>query len=822
MNTLCGYVTEHAAYHHGDASLNATIVGLAQTFVGSNNINLLHPAGQFGTRLQGGKDAASSRYISTKLTSAAKALFPAADDPLLHYLDEEGKSIEPQWYCPVIPMILVNGGDGIGTGWSTSVPCYNPRDIVKCLRKMIRGDEPDFLHPWYRGFKGTIIPVGNSKSYDVHGTLMKCEEDLTLRVKELPIGTWTSPYKEFLESHAIGHADASKKPFIKDILDNGTENDVCFTVMTTQEGYKQLETGGFYKKLKLSGSIATSNMVLFDSQGRLRRYDDTREMLVEFFSMRLNVYQKRKVFILNEMRHEALKFDNRARFIKMVIAGQLKIGNRAKNELIQDLRKNKFDEIFPKSKSSSENNEDSEDEEQGSNSGKGYDYLLSMPLWSLTKEKVEKLRNDLAKKKEEIVELEATSPEQLWESDLKNVENVLDENEKASAKHEADLIKLSKAAKKKQNSKGKGRKKTKVVYTETDLANDELIAPPEARIVAARKPRKVKAQPKEAVLKKKSKPPKAPVRRSILKSEDEDEVEMVFDDDKSEDDFMADEVLPKRAPTIRRAASRAKSSISKKEELVFEDENEESGEEFSDNDDVFVVETKPKAKSKRAPRSKKVVNLDDEEVMESKSITLTKESPRTSTQATKILDSEDENSSNDESNMSLADRLAQRLAINSPEAEVVKRAPVGRKATEKLAARKAAAPKRAASKAKSLIIDDSSSPEKTDESTSSGGTKRVRGARGAAAIGLSPSVARKVKRSRVKTKTPKKAVPKRPTKRAIVEDDEDEISAAPSPAVRRRPQRARKAVVVISSDEDDDFVDDESDFQASDDDSDFE
>jgi len=107
---LAGYVSEHSAYHHGEASLQQTIVGLAQDFVGSNNVNLLVPSGQFGTRLQGGKDAASPRYIYTRLAPLARHLFHKADDKLLRYLCEEGQSIEPEHYVPLLPTVLVNGG----------------------------------------------------------------------------------------------------------------------------------------------------------------------------------------------------------------------------------------------------------------------------------------------------------------------------------------------------------------------------------------------------------------------------------------------------------------------------------------------------------------------------------------------------------------------------------------------------------------------------------------------------------------------------------------------------------------------------------------
>ena len=82
---LAGYVSEHSAYHHGEASLAGTIVGMAQTFVGSNNVALLYPAGQFGTRLLGGKDAASPRYIFTKLPALTRLIFHPDDDALLEY-----------------------------------------------------------------------------------------------------------------------------------------------------------------------------------------------------------------------------------------------------------------------------------------------------------------------------------------------------------------------------------------------------------------------------------------------------------------------------------------------------------------------------------------------------------------------------------------------------------------------------------------------------------------------------------------------------------------------------------------------------------------
>ena len=154
---LAGYIGEHSAYHHGETSLAGAIIGMAQSYVGSNNVNLLYPSGQFGTRRMGGKDHASARYIFTKLEKITRAIFHPDDDALLNYLSDDGISIEPEYYMPVIPLVLVNGSDGIGTGWSSKVPMHDPRELVENLRKMINGEEPEMIHPCYYGFMGEII-----------------------------------------------------------------------------------------------------------------------------------------------------------------------------------------------------------------------------------------------------------------------------------------------------------------------------------------------------------------------------------------------------------------------------------------------------------------------------------------------------------------------------------------------------------------------------------------------------------------------------------------------------------------------------------------
>ncbi|CAN8067785.1 unnamed protein product [Agarophyton chilense] len=537
---LAGFVTEKAVYHHGD-SIFPTIVSMAQDFVGSNNVNLLVPAGQFGTRLQGGKDAASPRYIFTKLAPVARALFPKEDDPLLSYLKDEGMQIEPMWYCPVIPVVLVNGSEGIGTGWSSSIPCYNPRDLIRSIRLLLNNEALEDLLPWYRGFNGSIVPVENSKSYDVYGILRRSQD--TFRIEELPVRTWTSTYKEFLESQTVGFPN-SKDPFVREFQDNSTENKVCFTFTTSPEVLNELSTPAAYKKLKISSSLSTSNMVLFDKDGRIRKYESPQEIIMEFYGTRYDLYDKRRTFILQELRKELLRLDNKQRFILMVVDGKLKVSKRKKVDIISDLKRLKFDPI-PK-RNGKKTSEDEEDNENNANEESNeqtedesnYDYLLSMPLWSLTFERVQQLRSQRDKKEGQIHEMEAKSVRDLWEADLEVLEEALGKDEERTKLMMEDLERVASRAraKQRQGNKGKGKRgKAAIKYFEDDRFVDDMedIPLPKIRVVEQKKPRARKQVEKKVIS---SRAKSSRVKRKNVEVED-----ILDDDDVSEIDALEPE-----------------------------------------------------------------------------------------------------------------------------------------------------------------------------------------------------------------------------------------------------------------------------------------
>ena len=201
VSQLSGYVSEKGAYHHGEASLNGTIVGMAQNFCGSNNINLLEPIGQFGSRLKGGKDFAQSRYLNTHLSSLANIIFNKLDNPIYENNVDDGVVVEPTFYMPIIPMILANGTNGIGTGWSTNVPQYNPIDIVANLSLLMNNEGPVEMMPWFRGFCGKVEKY-NDNHWITRGKY-KLVGNNKVEVSELPIGVWTDKYKALLEEGAI-------------------------------------------------------------------------------------------------------------------------------------------------------------------------------------------------------------------------------------------------------------------------------------------------------------------------------------------------------------------------------------------------------------------------------------------------------------------------------------------------------------------------------------------------------------------------------------------------------------------------------------------
>ncbi|TKR76456.1 hypothetical protein L596_017588 [Steinernema carpocapsae] len=207
-----------------------------------------------------------ARYIFTQLNPVTRALFPQPDENVLRFLYEENQRIEPEWYCPIIPTVLVNGAEGIGTGWSTKVPNFNPREIVENMRRLIRGEEPKEMVPWYKNFRGTITQLDDQR-YVCSGEVAVINSD-TIEITELPIKTWTQNYKESVIEPMMENTDKSPQ-MITDFKEYHTDQTVKFVIKMDANKLREAEMEGLHKVFKLQNVINTTSMVLFDASGCL-------------------------------------------------------------------------------------------------------------------------------------------------------------------------------------------------------------------------------------------------------------------------------------------------------------------------------------------------------------------------------------------------------------------------------------------------------------------------------------------------------------------------------------------------------------------------
>lgn len=408
---LSGYISAEMAYHHGEVSLQGAIINMSQNFVGSNNINLLVPEGNFGSRLNGGKDAASPRYIFTRLSQLTNHVYNTYDNPLYTYLSDDNTPIEPEYMLPIIPMVLVNGCEGIATGYSTYIPCYNPNDIIDNLVNMLNDKQMFDIIPFYKGFNGRVTQTEiGSGSYLTRGTWKKIN-DSKIEITELPVGVWVTQYKEFLETFIESSKNTTKRKFyFKDVQNMTKDENTGIHFIIEFKNAKDLssliETNTLEKELKLSKSFSTNNMYLFNPDLILTKYNSPNDIIKEYYTIRLSFYEKRRVYIIQKLTEELKVLESKIRFIEEYIDGTLDINKKSKDYTIDLLHKRKYHKV--------------------ASSGCDYDYLIHLPIVSFTSEKIKDLTNTRDKKADELEYYQSKCDKDLWKIDLTNLKKHLD------------------------------------------------------------------------------------------------------------------------------------------------------------------------------------------------------------------------------------------------------------------------------------------------------------------------------------------------------------------------------------------------------------
>lgn len=395
---LAGMVAEKTGYHHGEQSLQQAIVNMAQNFCGANNVNLLYPDGQFGTRAQNGKDAASARYIYTHLTPIARKIFRPEDAPVLEYLEEDNRPVEPLHFMPIVPMLLVNGAEGIGTGYSTAVPSFNPATIIYNLKAMLRGEPLKSMHPHVVGFRGRLTRAGPRK-YSFRGAWRFDGADLL--IQEMTPHQSLLDHKKKMLKYLAAHPDAFE---YEDSVQDAEGLNIRLKATKKEPRFlldRHAELGeDFEDLLALHSSVALTNMHAMDPESKIVRFEEPQEVMEAFFQERLRFYGLRKAHELQGLRRELLVLRNRARFVAEVNDGQFRsVRGGTRDEILAEMAVRAFDQV-----------DDS------------FDYLLEMKIYALTREKVNVLNAKIKETEALLAEKEALSERDLWLRELDELE----------------------------------------------------------------------------------------------------------------------------------------------------------------------------------------------------------------------------------------------------------------------------------------------------------------------------------------------------------------------------------------------------------------
>jgi DNA gyrase/topoisomerase IV subunit A len=385
---LAGKVASDAHYHHGDGSLNGAIVGMAQKF--KNSMPVLEEIGQFGSLRS--PEAGAPRYISTKLHKNFRLLY--MDFELLTPRYEEGNEIEPKYFLPIIPTVLLNGGSGIAVGFATNILNRNPVDLIDACIKELDSKSYKEPAPWYYGFGGKCIKdPENPMSWFFRGSY-EVKNTSTIEVTELPPSV---TYEKF-DSHLTALEETRRITS----YDNNCKADINYVLKFRREDLKVLQDSGRLEKTIKMEEKQSENFTVLDENGDLKIFNNSIEIIQYFVKFRLTYYIKRKEFLINKLQEELLLLSNKARFIKMIIDGKLKINNVPRKQIILALETGDFDEI------------------NGS-----YNYLLGLPIHTLTKETYEDLIASEFEKRNALDLLKTRDTTQMYRDDLQELRKAL-------------------------------------------------------------------------------------------------------------------------------------------------------------------------------------------------------------------------------------------------------------------------------------------------------------------------------------------------------------------------------------------------------------
>jgi DNA topoisomerase-2 len=402
--SLAARIVDTLEYLHGQVSLEGVISGMAQDYPGSNNINLLEPKGDFGSVCI--QKAGASRYIYVDKEKIYDSIFKSIDENILIEQEFEGTRIEPQFYVPVIPMILVNGSEGIGTGFAQKILSRNPIEIIDYLidlneRHSVSMDKqcktPYLFNPHFKGFTGQIKRVGDTFSYEIYGKFERTNST-TINITELPLGYDLEKYCTIL-------AKLEDDKVITDFTDKSEpkENKFHFEIKAQREFVKK-DDEYIIDKLKLVRKV-TENFTCIGKNNEIVEFETDKQILDEYIQIRLEYYQKRKDYLIAKIKTDLFISGSKFYFVKFVLEDKIKVFKQSKADIIAQVEAN-TDFPFYKVNDS-------------------FNYLINMAIHSFTSDTIAELKEDIQKKKLQLKEITDISINMMWLQELRELKKAL-------------------------------------------------------------------------------------------------------------------------------------------------------------------------------------------------------------------------------------------------------------------------------------------------------------------------------------------------------------------------------------------------------------
>ena len=386
VSQLANKVAEYAEYLHG--SLDGVVVNLGQDFAGASNVPLLQKKGNFGTRFA--QEASAPRYIFTYGSKNLFTLFKKEDFKILKEQMFEGERIEPVFYVPTLPLILVNGSEGVSSGFAQKILPRNPKSIIKYLTNKIQGkrNNKDLLKPFFNDFKGTVEQGETSFQWLIKGKIERTNKN-QITISEIPVGYDLKTYIKVLKT-------LEDNKVILD-WDDLSDKEFKFIVKMNPKDLDKLSEDEILDKLKLVKKV-TENLTCLNANNQIQEFQSAEEILDYYFKVKMEYLGKRKNYLVQELKTDLDILNAKITFIKAILDKSLVIEKQPKDKIVKNLEKI----ITVKVQDS-------------------YDYLLNMPLYSLTLEKIKALTETLKNSKLKLKETQEKTLENFWLEDLEEI-----------------------------------------------------------------------------------------------------------------------------------------------------------------------------------------------------------------------------------------------------------------------------------------------------------------------------------------------------------------------------------------------------------------